>query len=85
MNTYGGVEVYLHAFLTSALSGGERSASSSGRFIPGILWIEDWVDSRAGLDAVSKKKIHAPAGNRTPVVQNIAVTLQTELFRVHLE
>ena len=30
-----GVEVYLHSFVTSPLNGGERSASSSGRFTPG--------------------------------------------------
>jgi hypothetical protein len=30
----GGIEVYLHAFLTSALDRGERSASRPGRFTP---------------------------------------------------
>jgi hypothetical protein len=30
-----GVDVYTHAFLTSALVGGERSASRNGRFTPG--------------------------------------------------
>jgi hypothetical protein len=34
-NTYGGVEVRLHAFLISALDGGEPSASHPGRFTPG--------------------------------------------------
>jgi hypothetical protein len=34
MNTYWGVEVYLRAFLTSALDGGEWSASRPGRFTP---------------------------------------------------
>jgi hypothetical protein len=28
--------------------------------------IEGWVDPRAGLDAVEKRKISAPVGNRTP-------------------
>jgi hypothetical protein len=32
---YGGVDVYIHVFLTSALVGGEWSASRPGRFNPG--------------------------------------------------
>jgi hypothetical protein len=35
MNTYVEVEVQLHAFLTSALNGGEWSGSRPGRFAPG--------------------------------------------------
>jgi hypothetical protein len=34
MKAYWGVEVQLHEFLTSALDGGEWSASDPGRFIP---------------------------------------------------
>jgi hypothetical protein len=34
MQVYWGAEVYLHAFLTSALDGGEWSSSRPGRFIP---------------------------------------------------
>jgi hypothetical protein len=33
--TYGGLEVLLHVFLTSALGGDEWSASRPNRFIPG--------------------------------------------------
>lgn len=35
MKGYGGVEVILHAFLTSTLGGYGLLASPSGRFIPG--------------------------------------------------
>jgi hypothetical protein len=35
MKTYGGVDVQIHIFLTSALVGGEWSASRPGRFTPG--------------------------------------------------
>jgi hypothetical protein len=35
MKTYWGVEVWMHAFLTLALDGGEWLASRSGRFTPG--------------------------------------------------
>jgi hypothetical protein len=48
--------------LTSALDGGEWSASRPGRIIPrerdlGNHWIGGWVGPRAGLDAVLKRKI----------------------------
>jgi hypothetical protein len=44
MNTYGGVDVQIQVFLTSAVDGGEWSLSGSDRFIPGekapgIHWI----------------------------------------------
>jgi hypothetical protein len=36
METYGWVEIQLHAFLTSALEDGEWSTSRSDRFIPKV-------------------------------------------------
>jgi hypothetical protein len=61
MKTYGGMDVYIHIFLTSALVGGEWSTSCPGRFIPGerapgAHWIGGWVDLRAGLDYLEKRK-----------------------------
>jgi len=38
MKSYGGVEVYLYAFLTSALDGDEWSASRPSRFNPRYLF-----------------------------------------------
>jgi hypothetical protein len=35
VKTYGGMEVYLHEFLTSALEGGEWLVSRTTRFTPG--------------------------------------------------
>jgi hypothetical protein len=59
MKTYGGADVQIHVFLTSALDGGEWSASRPGRFTPGerasgTHWIGVWVGSRAGLDNMEK-------------------------------
>jgi hypothetical protein len=56
----GGMEVYIHAFLTWALDGGEWSASLPGRFNPGkrtssIHCIEGLVRRRDGLDAMKRK------------------------------
>jgi hypothetical protein len=47
------------SFLTSALDGGEWSASrpccfTPGEKAPGTDWIGGWVDTRAGLNAVEK-------------------------------
>jgi hypothetical protein len=71
------VDVQLHAFLTSALDGGEWSASRPGRFThregtPGTHWIGGWVGPRAVLDAVVKRKISSPcreSNSRTLIVQ----------------
>jgi hypothetical protein len=48
MKAYGGVDIYIHIFLTLALVGGEWSASRPGRFTSeernlGTHWIGDWV------------------------------------------
>jgi hypothetical protein len=49
-----------HVFLTSALVGGEWSASRSGRFTPGERapgtdWIGGWVGPKTGLDDVERR------------------------------
>jgi hypothetical protein len=39
--------------------------------IPGTRWIGSWMGSRAGLDAVVKRKVFpASAGNRTPELRS---------------
>jgi hypothetical protein len=53
---YGGVDVKIHVFLTSALDGGEWSVSRTGRFIPGTHWIGGWAGPRTGLDDTEKRK-----------------------------
>jgi hypothetical protein len=68
-----------HSF-TSALDGGEWSASRSSRFTPrekaaGTHWIGGWVGPRAVLDALVKRKIPSPrreSNRRTPIVEPIA-------------
>jgi hypothetical protein len=55
------VNIYIHIFLTSALAGGEWSASRPYRFTPveratGIHWIGSWLDPRASVDGVKKRK-----------------------------
>jgi hypothetical protein len=66
--------------LTSALGGGEWSASRPGRFTPRERdpcnhWLGGWMGPRAILDAVVKRKIPSPppeSNPRTPIVQPIA-------------
>jgi hypothetical protein len=61
MKTYGGVDVYIHLFLTPELVGAKWSASRPWRFTPGARapgthWIGDCVGPRAGLDDTEKIK-----------------------------
>jgi hypothetical protein len=67
MKAYGGVDVLIHIFLTSARAGGECSASRPGRFAPGertsgTHWIESWVDPRVVLDDVEKRNYFSLPG-----------------------
>jgi hypothetical protein len=55
MKAYVGVDGLIHIFLTSALAGGEWSASRPCRstpeeIAPGTHWIGGWVGPRADLD-----------------------------------
>jgi hypothetical protein len=56
------VDIQIYFLLTSALFGGEWSASRPSRFTPGerapgTHWIGCWVDPRASLDDVEKRKL----------------------------
>jgi hypothetical protein len=62
MKTYGGVDVYIHVFMTSTLVGGTWSASRPGRFTPMarahfIHWIGGWVSPRTDLEDVKVKNL----------------------------
>jgi hypothetical protein len=67
-------------YLTSALDGGEWSASRPGRFTPrerapATHWIGGWVGPRACLDMVSKIKVPKPLRESNPdhpIVQLVA-------------
>jgi hypothetical protein len=68
---YEGVGVYIHVFLTSALVGGECSASLLGRYTPaerapGTHWIGGWGGLRNRSGRHREEKNLAPTGTRTP-------------------
>jgi hypothetical protein len=61
-----------YSFLTSALDGGEWSASRPGSVFPreravGTHCTGGWVGLRAGLDTEDRGKSFASSGDRTPV------------------
>jgi hypothetical protein len=65
------MDVKIHIILTSALAGGEWSASRPGRFTPdekdpGTHWKGGWVDPRASLDDVEKRKFLTLSGIERP-------------------
>jgi hypothetical protein len=76
MKAYGGSGGTVPLTLTSALDGGEWSASRSGRFTareraPRTHWIGGWVGPRAMLDAVVKSP-RLESNPRTLIVQPVA-------------
>jgi hypothetical protein len=86
--------------LTTALDGGEWSASRPGRFTPrdiapGTHWKGGWIGPRAVPVAVVKRKISSPrreSNHRTPIVQPVArrytdwaITVNIKITKVELE
>jgi hypothetical protein len=81
MEALGGERRYSsYSFLTSALDGGEWSASRPGRAFtpgertPGTHWRGGWVGPRAGLDTEARGKILCPrleSNPDRPVVQPV--------------
>jgi hypothetical protein len=68
MKAYGGVDVQIHIFLTSALARGEWLVSHPWRFnpgerAPGTHWIGGWVDHRGDLDDMEKRKFLTVLGH----------------------
>jgi hypothetical protein len=66
------MEVYLHAFLTSALEvSGQRHAPAALPRKEGLSthWIGGWVGLIAGLDVVEERKSFALVRNPTPIVR----------------
>jgi hypothetical protein len=59
MESYRGVDVYINVFLTSALDGGEWSASRPCRITPCTHWIGG-RGPRTGVDDKEKRKISWP-------------------------
>jgi hypothetical protein len=78
MTAYGGLDVQIRVFLTSALVRCEWSASHFGSFnprgrAPGTHWIGGWVVPRAGLDDVEKSLDPTRDSNSDPsVVQTVS-------------
>jgi hypothetical protein len=67
MKAYGEVALKTQVFLTSALVGGEWSASRPRHFIsreraPGTRWIGGWVGSRTSLEDMEKLKFLPSSG-----------------------
>jgi hypothetical protein len=60
------MDVEIHIFLTSALDGGEWSASRPCRFTPGTHFIGGWVDPKAGVYDMEKWKNFTLPGLELP-------------------
>jgi hypothetical protein len=94
MKAYGGVEVSLCAFLTSALDLVKWSASRPCRFtpcetVPNIHCVEGWVGARAGLVDGGEKntllllpRMEPPFSSGLPA--RSLLSIQTELSRPHM-
>jgi hypothetical protein len=71
------MEIYLHAFLSTAMDDGEWSSSrpdrlTSGERTPDTHFVGDLMGPRASLDVAAKRKSPTPAGYVTAIDQTWA-------------
>jgi hypothetical protein len=99
MKTCGEVKEQFHAFLNSALVGGEWSASLSGRFTsgksaPDTHWIGGWVGPRAGLVQDNFQwlalkntvmKLLVPQHRKNSVISSVVNISQRQLSSIGLD
>jgi hypothetical protein len=84
MKAYGGVDVYIHVILASALVRGEWSVSRTGHTTvretaPGTHRIGGWVGPRAGLDYLEKGKFLSLSGLELwPLVVQLVASRYTD-------
>jgi hypothetical protein len=83
MKAYGGVNVQIHIFLTSALVRYEWSASRPGSFTPeertpGTHWTGGWLNPRAGPDSLKRKFLTLPGLELRPLVVQLVACRYTD-------
>jgi hypothetical protein len=88
MKAYGGVDVQIHIFLTSALVGGEcalhaPAALTAGERAPGTHLIGGCVDRRAGVDDVEKRKLLTISGLEPRILGRPARSQSLHRLRYH--
>jgi hypothetical protein len=70
MKAYGGVDVWIHVLLTSAVVGvviaSRPCRLTTGEIAPGTDWLEGWISTRTSLDAVERRKILPLSGLEGP-------------------
>jgi hypothetical protein len=79
MKTYGGVKVYFHSLLTSALDGGEWSVSDPRLLTPGVHLIGGLVGYRAVLGTLEEIEISFPFwkyNHNSLVVRVVAIIME---------
>jgi hypothetical protein len=70
MKVHVGVEVQLHAFVTSVLFGSEWSGSFMLCVTSCYHWVKGFMGPTAILDDAEKRKCYALVGIRTPVARS---------------
>jgi len=76
VETYWGMEVRCHTFLTS-WSASHPDCFTPGERVPSTYWIGGWVGLRTSLDAVEKRKIPSlcqVSPSQIPIIQPVACT-----------
>jgi hypothetical protein len=89
MNAHRAADVQIHIFLSSALVGGEWSASCPVRFTPeerasDAHWIGGWVDPQSRSGLCGGDKILDPTGtpNSDPLVVQPVASCYTDVIPV---